>query len=73
MPRKDTEDIPGSIGFNAEGNLIMVSPDQLVEDIAIRFEAYTRALRNPSNLQLRSNFEKRFDWDNKLEPYLDKN
>ena len=58
-------DLPGSIGFNAQDNLIILSPDQFVEDIYICFEAYARALRNPSNSRLRSDFEKRFDSDNK--------
>jgi hypothetical protein len=64
--------LPGSIGYNAQDNMIMVSSDQLVEDVSIRFEAYARALRNPANIELRANFEKRFDSDNKLVPKVDK-
>jgi hypothetical protein len=62
------KNLQGSVGYNAEDDMIMVSPDQLVEDISIQFEAYARALRNPSNSNLRSNFEKRFDADNNLKP-----
>jgi hypothetical protein len=60
------KDLPGSVGYNSQDDLIMVSPDQLVEDISIRFAAYAKALRNPENERLRSNFEKRFDSDNRL-------
>ena len=66
------KNLPGSVGYNAQDNMIMVSPDQLVGDISIRFTAYAQALRNPKNIELRSNFEKRFDSDNKLVPKLDK-
>jgi hypothetical protein len=58
--------LPGSVGYNAQNDAIMVSPDQLVQDITLRFAAYAKALRDPANSQLRSNFEKRFDYDNKL-------
>lgn len=44
--------LPGSVGYNAQDNIIMVSPDQLVGDISIRFAAYARALRNPKNMDL---------------------
>jgi hypothetical protein len=60
------KNLPGSIGFNTQDNLIILSSDQFVEDICIRFEAYARALRDPSNSNLRHNFEKRFDSDNKF-------
>ena len=64
--------LPGSVGYNTQDNMIMVSPDQFVEDISIRFKAYARALQIPSNIELRSNFEKRFDSDNKMTPRINK-
>jgi hypothetical protein len=60
--------LPGSVGYDEHNNIIKISPDQLVEDLWIRFEAYARALRDPSHLELRRNFEKRFDADNDLAP-----
>lgn len=57
-------DIPGSIGCNPEMKILMISPDQLVEDLVFRFHYFITELRNTNNLQLRENFEKRFDFDN---------
>lgn len=60
------KNVPGSIGYNSQDDLIMLNPDKLVEDISIRFSSYAKALRNPEKVRLRSNFEKRFDSDNVL-------
>lgn len=57
-------DIPGSIGFNSEKNILLICPDHLVEDLDIRFQTYVADLRNPKNIELRKNFESRFDIDN---------
>ncbi len=57
-------DIPGSIGFNSERNILVICPDYLVEDLDIRFHKYVADLRNPKNIELRKNFESRFDKDN---------
>ena len=58
------DDIPGSIGFNPERNILAIYPDRLVEDLDIRFHDYIAELRNPNNVKIRENFEKRFDYDN---------
>lgn len=58
------DDIPGSIAFNSERNILAICPDRLVEDLDIRFHDYVSELRNPKNVKLRENFEKRFDHDN---------
>jgi len=58
------DDIPGSLGFNAERKILAICPDRLVEDLGIRFHDYITELQNPKNTQLRENFEKRFDYDN---------
>ena len=58
------DDIPRSIGFNSERNILVISPDRLVEDLDIRFHDYIAKLRNPKKVNLRENFEKRFDFDN---------
>ena len=58
------DNISGSIGFNAESKLLAISPDRLVEDLDIRFHQYLGELRNPTNVKLRENFERRFDYDN---------
>ncbi|MCI0562351.1 MAG: hypothetical protein MN733_28025, partial [Nitrososphaera sp.] len=57
-------DIPGSIGFNPERSLLMICPDRLVQDLDIRFQSFAADLRDPKNIQLRKNFELRFDYDN---------
>jgi hypothetical protein len=62
-----SQDLPGSIGFNEEHNMLMISSDQLVADLIIRFEAFAAQLREPANIALRANFEARFDADNQLE------
>jgi hypothetical protein len=59
-----TDDIPGSIGFAKQYNLLKISPDKLVNDIDIRFHAYVDELRDPRYSKLRHNFELRFDFDN---------
>jgi len=58
------DDIPGSIGYNPDRNILAICPDRLVEDLDIRFHDYTKELKNPHNDKLRKNFEKRFDYDN---------
>jgi hypothetical protein len=58
------KDAPGSIGYNAESGMIMLNPDILVEDLRICFASYAETLRDPRQLQLRSNFQRRFDADN---------
>ena len=59
------DDIPGSIGFNPERKILVISPDRLVEDLDIRFHEYATQLRNPrKNLDIRRKFEARFDYDN---------
>jgi hypothetical protein len=57
-------DIPGSFGFNSEKSLLIICPDRLVQDLDIRFHTYAAELRNPQNVELRKNFEARFDYDN---------
>jgi hypothetical protein len=58
------DNIPGSIGFNSKNNNIAIWPDRLVDDLDIRFHDYIAELQNPDNIELRTNFEKRFDYDN---------
>jgi hypothetical protein len=55
------DEIPGSFGYNEDKDLLVFSPDKFVEDVSIKFEEFTSELRNPENVDLRSNFEKRFD------------
>lgn len=57
-------DIPGSIGFNSENNILIICAAHLVEDLYIRFHDYVSELRNPKNIELRKNFESRFYYDN---------
>lgn len=60
-------DIPGSIGFNSETKLLVICPDRLVDDLDIRFRDFVTTLRDPSNTELRRNFDSRFDYDNSEE------
>jgi hypothetical protein len=64
-----TDDLPeGSMGFHAETGRIALSPDRFVEDIGIRFQVFLEELRDPSNSELRDNFETRFDSENSWTP-----
>lgn len=56
--------IPGSFGYNEDLGTLALSPDRFVEDISIRFDSFAEELHNPSNQELRDNFEARFDQDN---------
>jgi hypothetical protein len=56
--------IPGSFGFHQEDGELVINPDRFVEDIAIRFEAFSKELQDSHNIELRRNFEARFDHDN---------
>jgi hypothetical protein len=58
------DSVQGSFGYSHELNYIRISPDRFVEDIQIRFNIFTEELLNPKNVNLRENFEKRFDSDN---------
>ena len=53
-----------SFRFNSENKTLAICPDHLVNDIDIRFQDYVAELRNPKNVELRKNFESRFDYDN---------
>jgi hypothetical protein len=59
------DEIPGSIGFQSGTRAIAISPDKLAIDLTVRFRDYIGELRNPQNVELRLNFEKRFDYDNR--------
>jgi len=58
----------GSLAFNKKIGGLIISPDRFVNDIAIRFDAFSAELRNPENEELRKNFEARFDYDNSPKP-----
>jgi len=60
----DAPGVPGSIGYNPAQDLIVIAPDTLVNDLKIHFSAVAEEMRNTSNAQLRTNFKKRFDYDN---------
>ncbi len=62
------DNIPGSFMFNDKFGGLIISPDKFVNDLAIRFETFAAELRNPGNVDLRRNFEARFDFDNTPRP-----
>jgi hypothetical protein len=55
---------PGSIAYIPERKILALCPSRLVEDLDIRFHEYAAKLRDQNNIELRKNFEKRFDYDN---------
>lgn len=59
--------IPGSFDFHQDIGELVISPDRFVEDIAIQFELFAKELQDFKNIELRRNFEARFDHDNGLE------
>ncbi len=59
------EDAPGALGYYEEHDMIMISPTKLLGDVQASFNAYVKGLRHTSNRHLRSNFEARFDHDNR--------
>ena len=60
----DANTVPGSIGYNAGRDQILIAPDTLVDDLRIHFEFFAGELRNTGNARLRARFEARFNADN---------
>ncbi len=60
----DATAAPGSIGYQAATDLIAIAPDTLVDDLRIHFALFAVQIRNKENVDLRANFEARFDADN---------
>jgi hypothetical protein len=56
-------DIAGAIGLTRAGRMV-INPQILVPRLRRYFKGYVKRLRNFDNIQLRMNFEKRFDYDN---------
>jgi hypothetical protein len=54
----------GSIAFNLHHDGIILNPDMLVSDLALRFNDYINELHDTKNNELRKKFERRFDFDN---------
>jgi hypothetical protein len=52
-----------SIGFLSGTRILVICAKILVEDIEIKFRQYMAELRNFANVELRRNFEARFDYD----------
>ncbi len=59
------KDAPGSIGYSAESGMIMLNPNVLVNDLRTCFASYASVLRDPTRVELRANFQRRFDADNR--------
>ena len=59
-----TNDISHSVGFHSAAGTLVINPDILVSDLQIHFARYAAELRDPVNSGFRTNFEKRFDFDN---------
>lgn len=55
---------PGSIGYNEEDEMLIISPSILASDLKVFFDSFSKALRNPKSTHFRANFERRFDHDN---------
>lgn len=60
-----TGEVPFVFGYNVSTGQIAMNPDQLVMNLKTRFSEYASKLRDPSRTEMRMNFEKRFDFDDK--------
>jgi hypothetical protein len=58
-----TNEFNASIALTEQGRLL-INPHCLVANMREYLSNYTAKLRNPNNFSLRTNFEKRFDYDN---------
>jgi hypothetical protein len=59
-----SRDFPEPLSCNKSGNGVMVdvNPHTLPRKLEAHFVSYVKRLRDPSEVSLRANFEKRFDW-----------
>lgn len=60
-----SRDFPAPLGYNTETRQIAINPHQLVFYLQMKSTERAEQLRNPSHKALRTNFEKRFDFDDK--------
>lgn len=60
-----TGDMPDVMQYDKNYNIVKIDPDKLVYALLHHFGEYVWKLREPNNVDLRANFERRFDLDNK--------
>jgi hypothetical protein len=56
-------DPPFPMQYDHQNKVLIINPNKLIEALQNHFEEYAAELSNPSNVETRINFEKRFDSD----------
>jgi hypothetical protein len=56
-------DIKAPMGFDTAHKKLLINPHRLVPAIKKHFRQFEARLRNPNNIELRENFERRFDYE----------
>jgi hypothetical protein len=56
-------DIEAPMGFDIANNKLLINPHRLIPTMKKYFRQFEVHLRDPSNTQLRANFERRFDYE----------
>ncbi len=55
--------INAPIIYNPNIVQLIINPRRLITALEVNLELYVKRLRNPANIELRANFEKRFNYD----------
>jgi hypothetical protein len=58
-----TGDQAATMVFDGQNNRPIINPHRLVPALIAHLQAYGALLRDPTNAQLRDNFERRFDYE----------
>jgi hypothetical protein len=51
------------IMYSANSDQLIINPRMLITALEVNLELYVKKLKNPANVELRANFEKRFNYD----------
>jgi hypothetical protein len=57
-------DEPHPLAFDLQNQMLVINPHLLVPALKTHFAGYISRLRDAANVELRANFEKRFNYDN---------
>lgn len=61
-------DTPGVVGYDSGRDMAIINPDILVDELRRDLHIYESELRDANNVELRTNFERRFDLDFGVKP-----
>ena len=53
-----------SVDYDSDAKILAMSPERLPKDLKLHLERFCTLLLDPKNVELRQNFERRFDEDN---------